>query len=105
MSFLIATPQLVTAAAGDLASIGSAIVSANAAAAAQTTGVLPAGADSVSAAIAALLGEHAQVYRALSAQAEAFHDQCVQTLRAAAHSYAATEADNASSLQSIHGTR
>jgi hypothetical protein len=48
MSFVIAAPEFVTAAASDLASIGSTIGAANAAAAFPTTGVLAAGADEVS---------------------------------------------------------
>ena len=43
MSFVIAVPEYVTAAASDLANIGSAISEANAAALAPTTGVLAAG--------------------------------------------------------------
>ena len=73
MSFVIAAPELVTAAATDLANIGSTLTTANAAAAATTTEVVAAGADEVSAGIAALLGAHAQGYQALSAQAAAFH--------------------------------
>ena len=56
MSFLIAAPELVAAAATDLANIGSTISVANAAAAFPTTGALAAGADEVSASIAALFG-------------------------------------------------
>jgi hypothetical protein len=55
---------------------------------------LAAGADSVSAAIAALFDAHAQAYQILSAQAVAFHDQFVQVLNAGAGSYAAAEAAN-----------
>jgi hypothetical protein len=43
-------------------------------AAAPTTGVLPAGADEVSAEIASLFGPHAKDYQALSAQ-EALHNE------------------------------
>ena len=39
MSYVIATPELVTAAATDLSNIGSAVTAANAAAAAPTTGL------------------------------------------------------------------
>ncbi len=80
MSFVSVAPEIVVAAATDLAGIGSAISAANAAAAAPTTAVLAAGADEVSAAIAALFSGHAQAYQALSAQAAAFHQQFVQTL-------------------------
>lgn len=53
MSWVMVSPELVVAAAADLAGIGSAISSANAAAAVNTTGLLTAGADEVSTAIAA----------------------------------------------------
>jgi hypothetical protein len=78
MSFLIAVPESVAAAASDLAGIGSALSSANMAAALPTTAVVAAAEDEVSAAIAALFGSHAQGYQTLSAQASAFHDQFVQ---------------------------
>lgn len=84
MSFLFAQPEMLGAAATDLASIGSAISTANAAAAAATTRVLAAGADEVSAAVAALFSGHAQTYQALSTQAAAFHQQIVQTLTSTA---------------------
>jgi PE family len=72
VSFLIAAPELIADAATDLANIGSTICSANFAAAAATTGVLPAAADEVSAQIAALFSSHAAGYQQLSAQAEVF---------------------------------
>ena len=68
MSYVFATPEFVAAAATDLASIGSSITAASAAAAAPTSAVLAAGADEISAAIAALFGAHAQAYQQLSAQ-------------------------------------
>lgn len=67
MSFVSVAPEIVVAAATDLAGIGSAISAANAAAAAPTTAVLAAGADEVSAAIAALFGAHGQAYQTVSA--------------------------------------
>ncbi|MDR3740164.1 MAG: PE family protein, partial [Terracidiphilus sp.] len=94
MSFVIAAPELVTAAATDLANIGSTISAANAAAAAPTTGMLAAAEDEVSAAIAAVFSAHGQGFQALGAQAAAFHDQFVQTLTAGAGSYASAEAAN-----------
>ncbi|PHP03972.1 PE family protein, partial [Mycobacterium tuberculosis variant bovis] len=54
MSFVIAAPEVIAAAATDLASLGSSISAANAAAAANTTALMAAGADEVSTAIAAL---------------------------------------------------
>jgi hypothetical protein len=94
MSYVIAAPEMVAAAATDLASIGAVISSANSAAAPLTTAVSAAGADSVSAAIAALFDAHAQAYQILSAQAVAFHAQFVQVLNSGAGSYAAAEAAN-----------
>jgi len=103
MSFVIAAPEFVTAAASDLAHIGSTISAANAAALAPTTGVLATGADEVSAAVATVFDAHAQAYQALSAEAAAFHNQFVQLMNAGAGQYAAAEAANASPLQNLSG--
>jgi hypothetical protein len=72
MSFVIAAPEFMAAAATDLSHIGSAVSAANAAAAGPTTAVLAAGADEVSAAVASLFSGHAQAFQQLSAQAAAF---------------------------------
>ncbi len=99
MSYVVAAPEFVTAAAHDLATVASNLSSANAAALAPTSGVMAAGADEVSATIAALFGAHAQAYQALSAQAALFHQQFVQLMSGGAAEYAATEAANASPLE------
>jgi hypothetical protein len=101
MSYLVTVPELVSVAASDLARIGSTLSDANAAAAGPTTGLLAAGEDEVSAAIAALFSGHGQAFQAISAQAAAFHDRFVQLLTSGAGSYAATEATNASPLQAL----
>ena len=101
MSYLIATPDMLTTAAADVAAIGSSLSVANAAAAAHTAGVLAAAEDEVSAAIALLFSSHARDYQALSAQAAAFHDQFVQALNNAGGAYAATEAASASPLAAL----
>ena len=93
MSFLVAAPQVLADAASDLAGIGSTLSTANAAAAAPTTGLLPAAADEVSAQIAALFSAHGQGFQRLSAQAAAFHEQFVQALTASANAYATAEAN------------
>ena len=98
MSFLIAAPQILASAATDLVKIGSTIGSANNAAAAVTTGVLPAAADEVSKQIAALFSRHAVGYQQLSTRAGAFHEQFVQALTAGADTYAAAEANVAQTL-------
>ena len=95
MSYLIAAPEFVSAAATDLANIGETISQANATAASPTSSVLAAGADEVSAAISSLFGAHAQAYQALSTQAASFHQQFVRLLNGGAAQYAHTEAANA----------
>lgn len=67
----------------------------SAAAAAPTTGVVPAAADEVSALTATRFAAHARMYQAVSAQAAAIHEMFVNTLGTSAGSYAATEAANA----------
>ncbi|MGH3959975.1 PE family protein [Mycobacterium sp.] len=95
MSFVTTQPEALAAVAGNLQGIGSAMAAHNAAAAAPTTGVLPAAADEVSALTAAQFAAHAQLYQAVSAQAAAIHEMFVNTLSTSAGSYAATEAANA----------
>src|ERR1700741_2138469 len=94
MSSLIAAPELITTAATDLANIGSTLNAAHAAAATQTTGMLAAAEDEVSAAVAAVFSAHGQGFQALSAQAAAFHAQFVQALTEGAGSYVSAEAAN-----------
>ncbi|WP_260860994.1 PE family protein, partial [Mycobacterium simulans] len=98
MSFVIAAPEFISAAASDLAGLGSTIATANTAAAANTTALLAAGADEVSAAIAGVFGAYGQAYQALSAQAAAFNTRFVQALSAGAGAYAAAEAAAVSPL-------
>jgi hypothetical protein len=94
MSFVSTQPEDLTAAAGNLQGIGSAVTAQNAAAAAPTTGVMPAAADEVSALTAAQFAAHAQMYQAVSAQAAVIHDMFVSTLGNSAGSYAGAEAAN-----------
>jgi hypothetical protein len=101
MSFVVITPEFVTAAATDVADIGSTLNEANAAALAPTSQLLAAGTDEVSAAIAALFGAHAQAYQAVSVQAQSFHQQFVQLLNSGASMYAGAEAANASPLETL----
>jgi hypothetical protein len=101
MSYVIAAPDVMASAATDSANLAATVKAANAAAALPTTGLVAAGADEVSAAVAALFGAHAQGYQALGAQAAAFHGQFVQRLPAGAGHYALTEATNAAPLQSV----
>jgi hypothetical protein len=95
MSFVSTQPEALSAAAGNLQGIGSAVNAQNAAAAAPTTGVVPAAADEVSALTAAQFAAHAQLYQAVSAQAAAIHEAFVNTLGTSATSYLNTEIANA----------
>jgi hypothetical protein len=95
MSFVSAQPAELNSAAENLQIIGSSLAAQNVAAAAPTTGVLPAAADEVSALTAVQFATHAEMYQAISAQAAAIHDMFVNTLGVSASSYAATEAANA----------
>src|SRR5262249_24091647 len=98
MSFVIAVPEMMTAAAADLDTIGSTLSAAHQAAATQTTGILAAAEDEVSGAIAALFSGHGAAFQSVAAQAAGFQDQFVAALAASASSYTATEAQSASSL-------
>ncbi len=91
MSFVFAAPEFVTAAASDVASIGSTVNCAGAAAATATTQVLPAGCDEVSAAVAALFGAHGQAYQAMSAQVTAFNKQFAWLMNSGAGEYATSK--------------
>jgi hypothetical protein len=101
MSFVVASPEMLLAAAQDLAGIGSTLGAANAAAALPTTAVLPPGRDEVSAAITALFSRIGHAYHSVSVEAATFHEQLVRTLTAGAGTYAGAEAANVSPLQTL----
>jgi hypothetical protein len=100
MAFLITTPDIMIAAATDLASIGSTLNAANAAGAVPTTCIAAAAQDEVSTHIAAVFSQYAGEYQQLSQDMAAFHDKFVQVLNVAAGSYASAEAANVSPLAS-----
>src|SRR5215472_14365040 len=91
MSYAIAATDMLTAAAADVAGIGSSLT---AAAAASTSGVVAAAGDEVSSAIASLFSGHGRLFQGLSAEAAAFHEQFVHALTAGAGSYVSAEAVN-----------
>jgi hypothetical protein len=95
MSFLITAPETVTAAAGNLAGIGSTLGEATAAAAGPTTTVAAAAADEVSIAISEVFGRYGQQFQALSAQAATLHNEFVSLLNGGAAAYLNTEITNA----------
>jgi hypothetical protein len=92
MAYVIAAPEMMTAAATDLATIGSDLAAAHTAAAASTVHVIPAAADEVSASVAHLFSHYGGGFQALAGQAAAFHGQLVQNLKASAFSYTKIEA-------------
>jgi PE-PPE domain/PE family len=98
MTNLITEPQLMSAAAADVADINSTISGARAAAAGPTTGLVAAAEDEVSAITATVFGAYGQEYQAILQQAAAFHEQFVATLAAAGNAYAGAEAANAAAI-------
>lgn len=98
MSYVVALPELMSAAATDVSSIGSAVATANQGVAAVTTAVLAAAEDEVSGAIAALFSAHGEGYQVLSAQVAVYQARFTQALAGAAGAYASAEAASAAPL-------
>ncbi len=101
MSFLLVEPDLVTAAAANLAGIRSALSEAAAAASTPTTALASAGADEVSAAVSRLFGAYGQQFQALNARAATFHAEFVSLLNGGAAAYTGAEAASVSSMQAL----
>lgn len=101
MSYLSIQPDFVATAAGELAEIGSAIGSANSAAAGPTAGLLAAAGDEVSAAAATMFSAYAQEYQAVVKRAAVFHEQFVATLAAAGNAYQQTEQAAVNAVESL----
>ncbi|WP_373180892.1 PE family protein, partial [Mycobacterium marinum] len=101
MSFVWVSPELVSAAAADVAGIGSAVGAANTAAAAATTELLAAGGDEVSAAIAELFGMYGRDYQRIAVEAAGFHARVAALLGAGADSYGWAESSGVLSLQGL----
>lgn len=101
MSYVVALPEAMSAAATNVAAIGEVVTTAGQGAAVATTGLLAAAEDEVSAAIAAVFSAHGEGYQALSAQAAAVHERFVQTLAGASGAYAAAEAASAAPLAAL----
>ncbi|MGO9927039.1 MAG: PE domain-containing protein [Mycobacterium sp.] len=95
---MIATPDLVESAAQDLAGLRSTLAESAATAAGPTTRIATAAQDEVSIAIASLFGNFGQEFQALSAQAQAFHEEFVGLLNAGAGAYVSAEVANAAQV-------
>lgn len=94
MSIMLAQTDELAGAAAELLSINAMLRAGNAAAAAPTTGVVPAASDLVSQLAAAQFATHADLFQQISAQAAAVQEQLATTLGISANSYAVTEAAN-----------
>jgi hypothetical protein len=102
VAYVIAAPDVLVAAARDLAGVGSEIRVATDSGAAATRQLLPAAADEVSTQIAALFAGYADEYRAVCAQAGVFHEAFVRALETDAASYVSAEATNAGLMQAVN---
>ncbi|WP_415823635.1 PE family protein, partial [Mycobacterium basiliense] len=100
-SFVFAAPEVLTAAADDLGGIGQAVRAATGAAAPSTTAIAPLAGDEISVAVTRMFGAYAQEFQTLSARMARFHTDFVQALLAGVRAYSATEAANASPLQTL----
>jgi DNA-directed RNA polymerase subunit F len=98
MSFVATNPEMVSAAADNLQSIGSVMNEQNDIVIGRIAEITPAAADEVSALTAIQFSAHAVQYQAVSAQAAMVRELLVTTLQAAADCYAATETANAASV-------
>ncbi|OBK28545.1 PE-PGRS family protein [Mycobacterium asiaticum] len=95
MSFVTASPDLVSAAAGQLAGIRSSLGAAVETAAGPTTGIATAAADEISLAISRVFGTYGQEFQALNAQAASFNAEFVRLLNGGATAYLEAEIANA----------
>ncbi len=104
MGYVLAQPQVMATAAVDTAAIGTALDEAAAAAAGRTTGLVAAGADEVSAAVAVLFSANGQQWQALIGRAAVFHSEFARALVAAGNAYADAEAASAAALAAPGGS-
>jgi len=95
MSFLTTLPEELLAAQTLLEGITSNLTAQNAGAAAATTVIAPAAADSVSAQQAVIFSAYGTLYQQIAAEAQTIQEQFVNTLGLSSGTYSATEAANA----------
>ncbi|OBK18245.1 PE family protein [Mycobacterium asiaticum] len=95
MSFVVTTPEWVTTAAEKLASVGSTLEQATAAAASPTTGLAAAAADEVSVAVSNMFADFGQQFQVVSARSAAFHAEFVRLMSGSAAAYVGAEIANA----------
>lgn len=98
VSTVVTQPEVLAASARELQAITADMQAGNAAAAAPTTQITPAGADPVSLLTATTFAAHAELYQQVSAQATAMRQMLEMVLNISARSYDATEAANAAAV-------
>ena len=98
VAYLLTQPQLMAAAAADVAALHTAINEATAAAASGTSDIAAMAGDEVSEAIKTLFNGFAQEGQAVIAQAALFHSEFAQALASAGSAYTNAEAANLSAL-------
>lgn len=103
MSLLTTIPAELLAAAAQLEGIANSLAAQNAGAAAPTTAVAPAAADSVSTVQAAIYSTYGTIYQQIAAEAQAVQQQIVSTLGLNSASYSATEAASAAANDPFSG--
>lgn len=95
MAFVGVDPMEMGAASGVLGSIAASFAGANGAAAAPTTGVMPANGVDAAALVAAAFSTHGSLYQAVAAEAAAMKEILASMVGVSGTSYAATEGFNA----------
>ncbi|OIN78093.1 PE family protein [Mycobacterium malmoense] len=94
MSYVITRPGLLTAAAGNLSTIGASMSAANAAVEGPTTQVVAPAADQVSALVATQFAAHGLAYQTVALIAGQIHEAFASALAIGGTAYAVTEATN-----------
>jgi hypothetical protein len=94
MSYVTTAPAAISEAATQLQGVGSSFAAESAGAAAPTTAISPAAADEVSLMQSGVFSTYGQLYQTVSAQAQAVHQQFVNTLQQSSSSYQETEGAN-----------
>ena len=87
MSFVTTAPAAISAAATQLEGVGNSFATESAGAAGSTTAISPAAADEVSILQSGVFSTYGQLYQTVSAQAQAIHQQFVNTLQQSSGSY------------------
>jgi PE family/PPE-SVP subfamily C-terminal region len=94
MSHVTTAPAALSAAATQLEGVGTSFATESSAAAGSTTAISPAAADEVSILQSSAFSTYGQLYQTVSAQAQAIHQQFVNTLQQSSGAYQETEGAN-----------